>query len=225
MISQKVVSWGLCIFMVLFLTPVSTVALETDTGDDTPEGASVVTINEGNELTPITEAGSGKEFDHNLNGNEDDKADSYQPERLEPEDAAPVAYPITFLDEGNNATTICVKDGEAIGELLPAAPNRGEAYVFESWATEKGEPVNETTVVHGPMTVVAQFRYYPTGSASVITSNDMVIVSADWGEGVFPEGTKMAISYLGKEKALAMAKEALPKGEAAVDDGKYQHSS
>ena len=94
-------------------------------------------------------------------------------------------------------------------------PKLGDAYVFEGWYDEKGNPVNASTLVNGPLTVTARLTYLPKGGAT--KTDGGVTVTASWGEGVFPEGTAMKLDPQTRDKALSMAEKALAEGYEAVD--------
>ena len=124
----------------------------------------------------------------------------------------PDEYTVTFMNGETEVASVSVAENTAIGEKLPAGPDKGAAYVFEGWFDENNKAVNAETVVTGPLTANARYSYLPEGSGAA--SAGAVTVYATWAPGVFPEGTTLHVEDAGKDKALSMAESA---GLNAID--------
>ncbi|MBR5507659.1 MAG: InlB B-repeat-containing protein [Clostridia bacterium] len=86
----------------------------------------------------------------------------------------PVFYTVTFVVDGVEET-IEVEEGTAIGDQMPADPEK-EGFEFTGWFDAEGEAVDAETIVNGDMTVTANFEKDPmdVNGDEVVDSKDSI---------------------------------------------------
>ena len=80
----------------------------------------------------------------------------------------PDEFTVRFMNGETEVASVSVAENTAIGDKLPAGPDKGAAYVFEGWFDNENNAVDAETVITGPLTASARYRYLPEGSGTAV---------------------------------------------------------